>query len=200
MPKRGGKRTRATLKYEPNIYNPQGLQTLTPKQIRQEYSRLRAIANKRIARLADSEWSWTEIYQRNRFGFRKLKSITSESDLRYELTKLAGFISKETSSASGLRRQRAKTIATLKERGYGFVNTENFREFTEFMDYLRETKLARIYDSDSALEFLQSEEVGNKSEEELLDAFQKYMDKTEPREQIQNRRRRGSDQYRRALE
>ena len=87
-------------------------------ELRKEYSRLRKIAQKRLARFVGTEWEKSEVFKRNYGKYPLLADIKSPTQLRYELAALARFINAETSSVSGLKRQRAKTIETLKDKGY----------------------------------------------------------------------------------
>lgn len=200
MPYKGGKRSKATLKYDKQKYTPEGSQSLTEKQVREEYTRLRAIANKRIKRLGESEWRDTEVYERHRFGFKKLSQLKNERDLAHELSEVARFIDSKRSSASGLRQIRKQAVETLQERGYKDINTSNYNEFVEFMEHARVSNLNKLYGSERVAEYFESKERGEIDEDGLMEAFQKFNKGRAKLDKIQNQTRRNSSQFRRALE
>lgn len=201
MAKKGGARPRAKLTYDRNIYNPQGLTSLSDKELRKEYSRLRAIGNKRVKRLANSDWTHTDTYKYNQEGFQTLSQLTNNSEIRHELTRLARFVSSATSSIRGLQKQQKQTIETLQDNGYEFVNKSNIRQFLDFMEHARTSNGNRKYDSyGSATFFKQATEQGAKSQKELQDAYKSWKRHQNKLAKVQNKNRRDSNQYRQAYE
>lgn len=171
-------------------------------ELRKEYSRLRKIAQKRLARFVGTEWEKSEVFKRNYGKYPVLADIKSPTQFRYELAALARFINAETSSVSGLRQQRAKTIEALRDKGYTFVNRKNYWKFGEFMDYYRTSKLNQIYDSEAALTVFQMTERFSIPERELLRNFETYLSKAEEIENMEvprNPKARNSDYIREKL-
>lgn len=124
-----------------NIFNYEWNQytrdtNLSEKQIREEYSRLRDIAQKRVKRLAESEWTYTEAYKQHQKGFRKVADIP-EAQMKNALTDIYRFLHTSTSSISGLKQQRREAVKTLQSNGYKFVNAKNYKEFYEFMNDIK---------------------------------------------------------------
>lgn len=200
MPYKGGARKKATLKYDKNLYTPTGAKELTDKELRQEYSRLRSIARKRLERFEGTEWTTSQIYQYNKEGFKPLKEIKSDRELRYLLSDVARFITAERGSVSGLEKERRQAVKTLNERGYTFVNKKNFRKFAEFMEYVRTANLNRIFDSKRVADFYEATERDNRSEEEMRNAFKAWSKNQRKKNKIQNKSKKDSNKYRRALE
>lgn len=171
-------------------------------ELRKEYSRLRKIAQKRLARFVGTEWEKSEVFKRNYGKYPVLADIKSPTQLRYELAALARFINAKTSSVSGLRQQRAKAIEALRDKGYTFVNRKNYWQFGEFMDYYKTSKLNQIYDSEAALTVFQMTERFNIPERELLRNFETYLSKAEEIENMEvprNPKARNSDYIREKL-
>lgn len=135
---------KTVLKYESELYYTEALRTgsMTAAQMKAEYQRLRKIANKRISALGRSEFVQSESYQQHKEGFAPYSKLDKRS-LEYELSSLARFVTAKTSSVTGQREIRDSAIRSLREQGYTFINKKNFRDFTEFMEYARTTKLAR---------------------------------------------------------
>lgn len=124
----------------------------TPKNIRAEYSRLRKIAEQRLAVMEKDEiglQSYT--YQRNKGRFKPLAEM-SLGQTKIALAEVARMISAKTGTLSGIKAQRRQAIRTFREHGYNFINEKNYKEFGEFM---REWKASqyRGYGSLVAVEF-----------------------------------------------
>ena len=114
----------------------------TPRQIRREYSRLRDIAEKRLKRLAIAEPE-SYAYRHNVGKYAPARGQSTEA-LAEQMPELARFIAAKTGSVKGIRAQRNKAVATLQESGYDFVTPANIKEFGEFMEASRETKLGKV--------------------------------------------------------
>lgn len=122
----------------------------TDDAIRQEYRRLRDIAQKRLKRLAIAEPN-SYAYKTNvgKFGSARGQST---ANLRAQLPALAKFIAAKTGTVSGIRQQQAKAVATLQRHGYTGVTKANLKAFGEFMETWRQTKMGRAYGSPTAVE------------------------------------------------
>ena len=197
---KGGARKKATLAYHQDLYTPQGSQELSEKQIRQEYSRLRSIARKRLERFEGTEWTTTQIYKYNKQGYKPLKEIKSIRELRYELRDVARFIDSTRSSVSGLKQERTQAVETLNDRGYDFVTKKNHGEFIEFMEFVRQSNLGRLYDSERVADQFEEYEKEDKTKEEMREAFKQWSKDQKQQSKIKNKNKKGSDQYRKALD
>lgn len=132
-------------------YNPQYLQNnYTDAQVRKEYSRLRAIAQKRLVRLAKAGFDQSNIYRYNRYNVRKLSELRSK-EVALALSQLAQFISNPLSTVTGQKQQRKEKIAKLQSYGYD-VTEKNFQSFTEFMELVNEQAMDLGYDSEATVE------------------------------------------------
>jgi hypothetical protein len=200
MPYMGGRRDRATLIFNPDVYTPEGAKTISDRELRKEYSRLRSIARKRLERFEGTEWTDTQVYKQNVGVYKPLKEMQSNREMRYLFSQLARFITADTSSVRGLEKQRETAVKTLNDRGYTFVNKGNFRKFADFMEYTRVMKLNRLYDSKRIAEFYSTTEVKGKSNQQLFDDFQAYEKKQRKRHKVMNRNPRNSKLVRRDLD
>lgn len=144
------------LSFNPDDYTPTNLNKLlkadvTKAQVRSEYSRLRGIAMKRLNRLQEADMDDTQAYLRNYKHYPKLKDIKTNQELAGRLSDLSRFIQAKASTVSGQKAIRAKSIATLHEHGYNFVNNDNIVAFGKFMEEYRQEKLDKAgYDSGDA--------------------------------------------------
>ena len=166
---------RASLAFPSAVYNPLGLKNLEAADVRKEYSRLRAIAQKRVKRLESSEWGDSR-YTRRLPELPKVRDLT-DAQLRAHTSDLARWIMSRTSSVSGLNRARIEAVGKLNERYpelRGKITVKNWRQFGEFMEYARIVHQGRMYDSERVAEFYaKSEGLGT---DDLLDEFDKWME------------------------
>lgn len=227
------------LRYDPMVYIPQitiarstilpDVNTATAKGkaeadrlLRQEYSRLRAIAQKRLARLGASEFREDMPYQRYKDRLPTIAEMKAKAGSRYmsELAKalsdVASFVSMQTSTIAGARERQRKVLEGLEAHGVEGVTSGNLREFGKFMEILRSKLLDRIYDSKRAYQvYSQARRLGMKWHGDLekeFDYFYKNVDKMKNlhkltdkekrdiRSRTGRRRMRASEYYREALE
>lgn len=92
-------------------YNPQYLaNNYNPSEIRKEYSRIRAIAVKRLNRLAKAGFGETSVYKYNVFNTKKLSELTVKQ-IPLALSQLARFFRQST-----LNRHRTESTAQAENR------------------------------------------------------------------------------------
>lgn len=162
-------------------YTPAALSRFTESDIEKEYNRLRRAAIGRLKTIGKSEFSEGEIYREygNRFN-KTAKQILrdgGESLLRYRLSAVHRFLSKKTSSVTGLRDTVNKTLATLREHGYDFVTKDNIDDFGKFMDAVRDAAEAMRYDSERVANFYDWANKNKVSTDELIEKFEYFMEK-----------------------
>lgn len=150
-------------KYRYTVYANRAGQGIPEKALRAEYSRLRTIANKRIAALGRSEFAGTRAYLEHAEGFAPL-AILDSRELLYELQKVAQFLSSPRSSVTGLRKERKETLETLRARGVTSITKQNYAEFVEFMEAARAIFAGRIPDSDRVVEIYDALKSANVSD------------------------------------
>ena len=127
-------------KWNISTYYPGALAERSEKELRQEYARLRAVAQKSIQRLGKSEFAGGATY-RNAVGrFPMTKSIKDKRDLAMSIVDISRFLSAKSSSVSGLKEIRAEQVNTWQNQyGYGFVNTGNFAAWVEFLEVMKDS-------------------------------------------------------------
>lgn len=131
-------------KYDPEVYIPASIRYgyITLPEARAEYSRLRSAAVKRLQRLSGTEgerYSAFRMYGKE--GFSSLPKNASASEVGRALADVYHFLEMKTSSIGSIRASQRDAIKTLNERGYGFINKGNIREFGEFMEEARQQKV-----------------------------------------------------------
>ena len=139
--------------YDKSWYYPTNLSQqlkANPAAVRKEYTRLRDIAQKRLRRFEATGLTKSQAYKKNVKHYPLLKDIKSDYELAGRLSDLERFITAKAGSVSGQREIRKKSIATLHENDYKFVNEENFDDFTDFMEAYRDELMDLEYDSGDA--------------------------------------------------
>lgn len=145
------------------------------KTIKEEYNRLRKIANGRLQRLKASEFSNSEYVKRYKNGFKPVSKFENMAELRAGLAEVARYVSAQTSKVTGQQAYRKKALKTLHEHGYTFVNKGNFVEFGQFMEAWRAEKELHSYGSVAAAELYEQVKQKELSIEQVKDKFGEYL-------------------------
>lgn len=148
-----------------------------PAAVRKEYTRLRDIEQKRIKRMAGTEWEDTEVYRKNAGQYPKLADLKSDVDLVYKLSDLSRFVRAKTSTISGLKERRAQALETLYEHGYEFVTEENYNSFGKFMEEYRTQHYDEMYPSGDAADSYYLTEIHQIEPEQLFKDFKFWLDR-----------------------
>lgn len=192
------------LKYDYENYHIEALKsgTLTMKEMRAEYSRLRKIANARLEALRKSKFSTTQAYMLNAGKYVTLDKIESERDLMYKLHDLARFVTAKSGSVTGQYEIRRNALESLRESGLTFVNEKNFELFGEFMEEARIRGYAKIYGSERISELFGVATKKGIKPEELFKDFAYWMKNRQNLEEtprIKNANKRNSAEYKKAI-
>lgn len=135
--------------------NPaQILNSLSEREIRSEYSRLRKIANQRLKALGNY-YPESKIYQKYNGQFITLREMDSVNEIAYRLSDMIRYLHTEAGTVTGLKRIRNEILDKLHEQGYNFVTKSNFLEFTEFMDTLDTLARNMRYDSERLVDLFE---------------------------------------------
>lgn len=159
-----------------SAYKYYNLDTHTESELRKEYSRLRAIANKRITRLGKAGFEESSILERFGQGFSTTSSIVKGdvATLKKALYEVAWFTTDKRSTVSGERKAMQKELKTLHNNGYDFVNEANYYKFKRFMQNMRDNGLIDAYGSDRIAEIFPAVETIN--QEEMLEVVSGLFD------------------------
>lgn len=169
------KRKLATLKYAWYEYTPEALKSgsLSEKEIRDEYRRLRNIANKRIDRLERAGYKDTQTYLRN-VGAYKSSSNYTMAELQYKLYQISKFVSAKSSTVSGMRLIEKQMLETLHEKDLGRIT--NLQEFGDFMEWARTKYRNSEFDSERAAEVYNEAKRRRIDIEEIKKDYELYRD------------------------
>lgn len=141
------------LKWQQEDYNPVvqiALRRHTEKELRQEYTRLRDIAQKRLNRIGQTEFAETQTYKNWAGKFPMTKTLKDPQTLAMALADVANYVGGGMTLRT-MKQQRERSLATLHEHEYSDINEANFIRFGNFMDKYRAAQIDVIYDSKRAV-------------------------------------------------
>lgn len=190
-------------KFKPSYYTTHGAETLARKDMkafRNEYTRMRDVAQKRVQRL-QKDYDWTtsgkQSYQLEtkdgtvtKMGFPKLSEIRPE-DLPKAFRELASFVKYSGSTRTGQQSMQEKTTATLnkaigtdeekkKMEDERPVNKANYMRIIQVMNETRRLKINSIYGSDTIADFVNKTLSLSKDDfDRVLDNLDKFLSHTD---------------------
>ena len=180
-----GSEMRVKFSYEHEFYTPDRILSAARSnkeeyaKLRKDYTTMRDIAQKRLYRLGKSEFARTQTYKKYKNKFKKLKDIKTPQEFAYRLSELERFITRKTSTVSGQREIMEKSLQTLHENDYTFVNAENFFDFADFMEEYRNQLLDMEYDSGQAADTFGALEKKKVPAEKMQELFNTYLSEKE---------------------
>ena len=165
-------------------YYPEAAKAVfNPREALREYNRLRRLANARLSAL-QRRYPTSSIAREYKAGF----PAAGKEDARriyHRLYQVAKFMQLKLASVTGMREYRRKSIETLHERGYDFVNESNFDRFTDFMEEVKTHEAYSDYPSEEVVELFQEAEEKNADPEKIAGAFEKYLNEEGYRNEIE---------------
>lgn len=154
-------------------YFPYQIAKMSESELRREYSRLRAIANKRIMRLQAQGLGRKEV------KFPTIKTIMQSKriDLFSELADVSAFLRSDRTTVSGVKKFYREFADTMSDMGYSdLVKTvDDIKELVDFMEAAREKYSDKVFDSGDALDVLQQAQRLNIPYDKVLENFDKFV-------------------------
>ena len=114
-------------------------ETKTKKDLLAEYKAMRDEANRRLRGLEKYKWTTaSQAYQYNKDRFKGGVSRMTKEQLAKQMRDAAIFLSSQTSTVQGQRRQRDRMLDTFKENwGLDFLHRGNVADFARFLGAAR---------------------------------------------------------------
>ena len=144
--------------FEEKWYTVQGAETMARlgtkddlATMREEYTRMRDVAQKRIKRLG-KQFPESKAYQTHKEGFAKLKNLDPR-DFPKAFAELAKFVKAKGSTVTGQKQIKEKTIKTWQDQGLN-LNSTNYDKTIKILEEMRKQKI--VYGSDKAVELADS--------------------------------------------
>ena len=103
------------------------------KEMRREYTRMRDTAQKRLKRLQESDFRWTVDGQKP--SFPELKTL-SDANFAKAFNQLYRFVKAQTTTVSGAKSRRSKTISSFRKQGLNLTK-ENYERVMKIFAQMR---------------------------------------------------------------
>lgn len=107
------------------------------KTIREEYKRLRKIAEARLKRIRTSGIG-KDVLEQNKGGFKSAKDIKTRKELVENLLKVTQFLTAKRSTVSGIREHDLNAAAALQAKGIN-VSEDDLEDFGGFVKTVKDT-------------------------------------------------------------
>lgn len=156
-------------------YTPMGisyLHTVSERDARREYSRLRSIARKRVQRLKESsDFSNSRLTQRS---WKPLKELSGIEDLERGLSDLKYFLKSPTTLKELRENRTLLIIQKLRDRNFNMA-AERIKEFGEFMEWARSLVIGTLASSDEVADLYEQATVRGIRVATLKRDFERWM-------------------------
>ena len=147
-------------------------------ELRSEYSRLRAIANKRIGRREAAGFD----YDLHSY-FPKVKDL-SHGEMEKQLANVSYFLNSDRTTLRGYRDFVKRDLERLHSEGYHFITEKNITDFYKFMDRVRVTVGENVFDSGDAADVYTQGERLNIPEDVLETKFLEFVNDMDKMEKV----------------
>lgn len=165
------------------LYTPYNMSKMSNAEINKEYSRLRAIANKRIARLTAQGYN-----PQGSKPFATIQQINESSkwNVASQLAVVSRFLISDRTTVKGAKIFYNDFRESMIERGYGdLVKDINSTYNTiKYLETLREQHSDKLFDSGDALDVLQEGQRLNIPIDKLIDNYNLFADNLEAMEKL----------------
>lgn len=148
-------------------YNPYTLRSESIKDLRAEASRLRSIANKRIARIQAGGY-------KIRSSYAPISSLKTPQDVRGYLSDLYRFLT-GPSTLKEVRQGRAKAISDFVNAGFDFVDDTNLDKLLEYLQIVR-SQVSATTRSPIEIDYFERNQDKKQTAEELAKGFFRWLD------------------------
>lgn len=154
------------------LFSPAMIAKMTMKEIRKEYSNLRSIANKRIARLREQNLGSGV----TKFGTIQDIVNSSKMSLSSALADVSKFLRSERTTVRGEKKFINDFREQMIERGYGDLvkDIASIYQMIDFMEHMREQYSDKIFDSGDALDVLQEAQRLKIPTEKVIEHFDEF--------------------------
>lgn len=163
-------------------YKPIEIQQMSSKEINREYTRLRAIANKRIERLNAQNINYSE---RPKFATIKQINESSKWDVASQLAEVSRWVKDSKTTVTGAKQSLDAFSARITELGYGNLLDGTYQKTIELLHFLEDINQdvsLNMYDSGDTLDTLEQAQRLNIPLDKLrehFDLFASHLDELE---------------------
>lgn len=136
------------------IFTPIDIAKMPANEVKEAFRHLKSVANKRIGRMQ------AQGLGRPMQKFGSMRGM-SEEQMRQGLAEVSRWIREPSHTVRGYKSRRSEMLDAFHEKGYDFVNEENYEDFIDYMEELREEYGSKVFDSSAAADvFGQTQRIG----------------------------------------
>ena len=136
------------------IFTPIDTAKMPANEVKEAFQHLKSVANKRIGRMQ------AQGLGRPMQKFGSMRGM-SEEQMRQGLAEVSRWIREPSHTVRGYKSRRSEMLDAFHEKGYDFVNEENYEDFIDYMEELREEYGSKVFDSSAAADvFGQTQRIG----------------------------------------
>lgn len=207
----------------PDLYHYEAFKygNVSASDLRKEYTRLRAVANKRLARMEGTKYEKTQTYLKNKGKYTTIAQIEKEamkqaknmpkevqqlyinSHIAKKTADLYKMLTSRTGSITGMQQVERETVETLREHGFTFINRNNLKQFGEYMEFLRVLHRGRNFDSERAVDLFGTATKKGIDPQEIAHDYEYWKQHEEElakTPKIKNAKKRTAEEYKKLLE
>lgn len=157
------------LAFGPDEYNPYYLRQKDQADVRQEYTRLRRIAIKRLRRIEAAGLSSPSLANYIDKTYKPVSQIKSDAGVRAALSAVYKWLQSESSNVKGQRQILKRALSNFNFYGIKWVTPSNIYMVRQFLDSAKAGAYGENIGSPEALDYL----VTLKTEAETIDDLEK---------------------------
>ena len=166
------------------IFLPNEIASMSSDAVRAAYSHLRGLANARIGRMSARGLGKATA------PFKTLRGM-SDQEAAQGLAEVSRWMRDPRHTVRGYIKQRAFQLESFHEKGYDFVNEENYEDFVTYMEELREEYGSKVFDSAAAADvYGQGQRIGIPTEtlKNNFDYFVEHLDQLDDMRPVRSER------------
>lgn len=142
-------------------YNPTNVEGFSTKEKRAAFSKLRAIANKRLEKMERYDYKQNQYYKdlTNMFKSSRVPTLDAISDKKLDkaLSEVSYFL-RGLTTIQKIHAYENKQIKKFRDMGFKQINKNNLKRFGDFMESLRQRYGDRLKDSFRAVRVFEAAE------------------------------------------
>ena len=169
------------LSYPDYLYNPSSLRrNLTEKEIRQEYTRLRSIAQKRLRRLQKAGDEYELYYKNWMTSFQTIKELGGKTNIIFALSRAGRFLQGPTTIKEA-KADIKKRLSELSSHGFHRLTGSDLSDFYKFMNTIEDDIFKDVYiASDKVIEYYENMRQAGESRDEIISQFREWKENNSP--------------------
>ena len=148
------------------------------EQLKEMYTSDRKIVQDRLYRMGKTEFRQSKVYKKYNTKLPRVRDLKTKEELAAAFITTDRLIRSGFSSLAKQRAMKKRTIQTLHDNRFDFINEGNYWDFYEFMEWYEDNKLKQVYGSptDETLKTYLDAVQTREDPDELKKVFLEYLE------------------------